>query len=113
MAQRIFSSIVNHFVLQFEDAMVDICLKLLDMSHKHTEDPAEDVSSRCDPVYVGRVVTAMVGHVSAAWSRLRTLLGIRGGSNWECLSHVSLQRLQMLFDSYQSNEQNLNYKYLS
>lgn len=71
--------------------MVDICLKLLDMSHKHTEDPAEDVSSRCDPVYVGRVVSAMVGHVYADWSRLRTLLlGIRGGSNWERLSHIKV-----------------------
>lgn len=44
--------------------MVDICLKLLDMSHKHLEDPAEDVSARRDPSYVGRVVSAMVGHES-------------------------------------------------
>lgn len=82
------------FHSQFEDAMVDICLKLLDMSHKHTEDPAEDSSARCDPVYVGRVVSAMVGHVYADWSSLRTLLlGIRGRLNWECLSHMELQRL--------------------
>lgn len=51
--------------------MVDICLKLLDMSHKHVEDPAGDVSARCDPAYVGRVVSAMVGHESPtgpAWT---------------------------------------------
>ncbi|XP_029358611.1 protein-glutamine gamma-glutamyltransferase E isoform X1 [Echeneis naucrates] len=45
---------------QFEDDMVEICLKILNMSHKHMEDPAEDVSARCDPVYVGRVVSAMI-----------------------------------------------------
>lgn len=41
--------------------MIDICLKLLDMSHKHKEDPVGDVSSRGDPIYVSRVVSAMVG----------------------------------------------------
>lgn len=55
--------------------MVDICLKLLDMSHKHLEDPAEDVSARRDPSYVGRVVSAMVGHESHAD---RSRLGSRG-----------------------------------
>uniref|UniRef100_A0A674MLG2 Protein-glutamine gamma-glutamyltransferase 2 n=1 Tax=Takifugu rubripes TaxID=31033 RepID=A0A674MLG2_TAKRU len=59
---------------QFEDNMVDICLKLLDMSHKHLEDPAEDVSARCDPAYVGRVVSAMInsqddnGVLKGQWS---------------------------------------------
>lgn len=46
--------------------MVDICLRLLNMSHKHLEDRDEDVSSRCDPVYVGRVVSAMVGVAAEA-----------------------------------------------
>lgn len=49
-------------------------MKLLDRSHKHLEDPAEDVSARCDPAYVARVVSAMVGD----WSRLGSVL------NWEC-----------------------------
>ena len=48
-------------LLQFEDKMVDICLKLLDMNHKHKQDPAKDVSARGNPVYVGRLVSAMVG----------------------------------------------------
>lgn len=46
---------------QFEEEMVDICLKILDVSPKYTEDPAEDVSARCNPIYVSRVVSAMVG----------------------------------------------------
>ncbi|XP_007577616.1 protein-glutamine gamma-glutamyltransferase E [Poecilia formosa] len=44
---------------QFEEDMVQICLKLLDLSRKHKRDPADDVSARCNPIYVGRVVTNM------------------------------------------------------
>lgn len=63
--------------------MVDICLKLLDMSHKHKQDPAEDVSSRCDPVYVGRVVSAMVGRkIPADWSRLDSGDALSWDSFW-------------------------------
>lgn len=47
--------------VQFEDSMVEICMKLLDLSHKHKEDPVADVAARCDPIYVSRVVSAMVG----------------------------------------------------
>uniref|UniRef100_A0A4W6EXP6 Protein-glutamine gamma-glutamyltransferase 2 n=1 Tax=Lates calcarifer TaxID=8187 RepID=A0A4W6EXP6_LATCA len=45
---------------QFEDGMVKICLAILDFNCKHFDDPAEDVSARCDPIYVGRVVSAVV-----------------------------------------------------
>ncbi|XP_070785728.1 protein-glutamine gamma-glutamyltransferase 2-like [Enoplosus armatus] len=45
---------------QFEEEMVDICLKLLDVNPKHTRDPADDVSARCNPIYVSRVVSAMI-----------------------------------------------------
>uniref|UniRef100_A0A3P9P022 Protein-glutamine gamma-glutamyltransferase 2 n=1 Tax=Poecilia reticulata TaxID=8081 RepID=A0A3P9P022_POERE len=45
---------------QFEEDMVQICLKLLDLSRKHKRNPADDVSARCNPIYVGRVVTNMV-----------------------------------------------------
>uniref|UniRef100_A0A3B5PRR5 Protein-glutamine gamma-glutamyltransferase E-like n=2 Tax=Xiphophorus maculatus TaxID=8083 RepID=A0A3B5PRR5_XIPMA len=40
--------------------MVKICLKLLDLSRKHKRDPADDVSARCNPIYVSRVITNMV-----------------------------------------------------
>lgn len=60
--------------------MVDICVKLLDMSHKHVENPVEDVSSRCDPVYVGRVVSAMVGQCprwTGSWMSRKLLVDVR------------------------------------
>ncbi|KAM3622381.1 uncharacterized protein V6R79_024014 [Siganus canaliculatus] len=45
---------------QFEDDMVEICLKILDLNRKHLLDPADDVSARCNPIYVGRVISAMI-----------------------------------------------------
>ncbi|TNN42717.1 Protein-glutamine gamma-glutamyltransferase 2 [Liparis tanakae] len=45
---------------QFEDKMVEISLKILDLNTKHLLDPADDVSARCNPIYVGRVVSAMI-----------------------------------------------------
>ncbi|XP_029948607.1 protein-glutamine gamma-glutamyltransferase E [Salarias fasciatus] len=45
---------------QFEDDMVDICMKILDSNLHHKEDPARDVASRGDPGYVGRVISAMI-----------------------------------------------------
>lgn len=47
--------------VQFEDDMVDICLNILDKSLNYGKDPAGDLASRSDPVYVGRVISAMVG----------------------------------------------------
>ncbi|XP_061641798.1 LOW QUALITY PROTEIN: protein-glutamine gamma-glutamyltransferase E [Phyllopteryx taeniolatus] len=58
----------------FEDDMVDICLLILDKSLKYREDPSSDLASRSDPVYVGRVVSAMInsqddgGVVMGNWS---------------------------------------------
>ncbi|XP_075952497.1 protein-glutamine gamma-glutamyltransferase 2-like [Anarhichas minor] len=45
---------------QFEDKMVDICLKILDLNKKHFIDPGDDISARCNPIYVGRVISAMI-----------------------------------------------------
>ncbi|KAL2078418.1 hypothetical protein ACEWY4_026103 [Coilia grayii] len=59
---------------QFEEDMVDICLKLLDMNPKCLRDAAEDFSARCNPIYVGRVVSAMInanddhGVLEGCWS---------------------------------------------
>lgn len=46
--------------LQFEEEMVDICFELLDANRKHLKDPAGDVAARCNPIYVSRVISAMV-----------------------------------------------------
>ncbi|KAI4827598.1 hypothetical protein KUCAC02_030983, partial [Chaenocephalus aceratus] len=45
---------------QFEDNMVEISLLILDLNLKHKKDPADDVSARCNPIYVSRVVSAMI-----------------------------------------------------
>ncbi|KAG9277846.1 protein-glutamine gamma-glutamyltransferase 2-like [Astyanax mexicanus] len=45
---------------QFEDDVIDICLKLLDKNPKCVRNAAEDFSARCSPIYVGRVVSAMI-----------------------------------------------------
>ncbi|XP_013883927.1 protein-glutamine gamma-glutamyltransferase 2 [Austrofundulus limnaeus] len=59
---------------QFEDYVVDICFQLLDNSNKALSDPKEDLERRSDPVYVSRMVSAMVnsnddiGVLYGSWS---------------------------------------------
>ncbi|XP_035244646.1 protein-glutamine gamma-glutamyltransferase 2-like [Anguilla anguilla] len=45
---------------QFESDILDICLKMLDLNPKCIKDAAEDFSARCNPIYVSRVVSAMI-----------------------------------------------------
>ncbi|XP_058143051.1 protein-glutamine gamma-glutamyltransferase 2 [Dasypus novemcinctus] len=45
---------------QFEDEILDICLMLLDVNPKFLKDASRDCSRRSSPVYVSRVVSAMV-----------------------------------------------------
>ncbi|XP_069351823.1 protein-glutamine gamma-glutamyltransferase 2 [Eulemur rufifrons] len=45
---------------QFEDGILDICLALLDVNPKFLRNAGQDCSSRSSPVYVARVVSAMV-----------------------------------------------------
>ncbi|MBZ3871918.1 Protein-glutamine gamma-glutamyltransferase 6 [Sciurus carolinensis] len=45
---------------QFEEDILDICLSILDRSPSHQDDPATDVSHRHDPIYVTRIISAMV-----------------------------------------------------
>lgn len=45
---------------QFEEDILNICLSILDRSPRHQDDPATDVSHRHDPVYVTRIISAMV-----------------------------------------------------
>ncbi|XP_071429142.1 protein-glutamine gamma-glutamyltransferase 2 [Pithys albifrons albifrons] len=45
---------------QFEDDILSICLNMLDINPKHLRDQNRDCSRRNDPVYIGRVVSAMV-----------------------------------------------------
>lgn len=49
-----------HLSLQFEDNIINICLELLDKSLNFQMDPATDCALRGSPVYISRVVCAMV-----------------------------------------------------
>ncbi|XP_061297735.1 protein-glutamine gamma-glutamyltransferase 6-like [Pezoporus flaviventris] len=59
---------------QFEEDILDISLAILDRSLNHCQDPAVDVSNRNNPIYVSRVVSAMVnsndekGVVEGKWN---------------------------------------------
>ncbi|KAM5219566.1 protein-glutamine gamma-glutamyltransferase 6 [Hipposideros larvatus] len=45
---------------QFEEDILNICLSILDRNPSHQDDPAIDVSCRHDPIYVTRIISAMV-----------------------------------------------------
>ncbi|XP_056155329.1 protein-glutamine gamma-glutamyltransferase 2a, partial [Lampris incognitus] len=45
---------------QFEPGMLDICLKILDDNPKFVSDANQDCMNRSDPVYVTRVLSAMI-----------------------------------------------------
>ncbi|XP_036007580.1 protein-glutamine gamma-glutamyltransferase E [Fundulus heteroclitus] len=45
---------------QFEQDMVKICMKVLDRNIKHWFNPSEDASARCNPIYVSRVISAVI-----------------------------------------------------
>ncbi|XP_039971609.1 protein-glutamine gamma-glutamyltransferase 2 [Xiphias gladius] len=45
---------------QFESEILDICLRILDMNPKCLKDPGKDCSGRRNPIYVSRVLSAMV-----------------------------------------------------
>ncbi|XP_063105629.1 protein-glutamine gamma-glutamyltransferase 5 isoform X2 [Cavia porcellus] len=59
---------------QFEDNIIDICLELLDKSLNFQIDPATDCALRGNPVYISRVVCAMInsnddnGVLNGNWS---------------------------------------------
>ncbi|KAJ3603065.1 hypothetical protein NHX12_030809, partial [Muraenolepis orangiensis] len=45
---------------QFEFGILDVCLKLLDTNPKYLRNPGKDCSGRRNPIYVSRVLSAMV-----------------------------------------------------
>lgn len=45
---------------QFEHGIVDICLKLLNNSKDYVDNPKEDFSKRNDPIYISRIISAVV-----------------------------------------------------
>ncbi|KAM4031352.1 protein-glutamine gamma-glutamyltransferase 5-like [Anomaloglossus baeobatrachus] len=67
---------------QFEDGVGEICLRILDMSPNYLKNPTLDCSKRGDPVYVSRVISAMInsnddrGVVESSWDEF-----FRNGAN--------------------------------
>ncbi|XP_058635095.1 protein-glutamine gamma-glutamyltransferase 5-like isoform X2 [Onychostoma macrolepis] len=59
---------------QYEKGILDICMKLLQLSPQYQADMRKDLQNRSDPVYIGRVISAMVnsnddkGVLSGNWS---------------------------------------------
>uniref|UniRef100_A0A8C7ZGB4 Protein-glutamine gamma-glutamyltransferase 2 n=1 Tax=Oryzias sinensis TaxID=183150 RepID=A0A8C7ZGB4_9TELE len=45
---------------QFESGILDICLRILDSNPKYLRNPGKDCSGRRNPIYVSRVLSAMV-----------------------------------------------------
>lgn len=45
---------------QYEDGILETCLQMLNRSLNYKEDKTLDASKRCDPAYVGRVLSAMI-----------------------------------------------------
>lgn len=45
---------------QFEDGILETCLQMLNRSLNYKEDKSLDCLRRCDPAYVGRVLSAMI-----------------------------------------------------
>ncbi|XP_067089457.1 protein-glutamine gamma-glutamyltransferase 2 [Osmerus mordax] len=45
---------------QFESGILDACLRILDMNPKYVRNPGKDSSGRRNPIYVSRVLSAMV-----------------------------------------------------
>ncbi len=45
---------------QYEKGILDICMKLLQLSPQHQADMGKDLQNRSNPVYISRVISAMV-----------------------------------------------------
>ncbi|XP_040186531.1 protein-glutamine gamma-glutamyltransferase 5-like isoform X2 [Rana temporaria] len=63
---------------QFEDGVGEICLRILDMNPNFLKDPTSDCSRRGDPVYISRIISAMInanddrGVLESSWSEVFT-----------------------------------------
>lgn len=56
----IFSFLSLEITWKFEEDIIDICFEILNKSLYFLENPSKDYSQRNDPVYICRVVSAMV-----------------------------------------------------
>ncbi|XP_075880480.1 protein-glutamine gamma-glutamyltransferase E-like [Nelusetta ayraudi] len=86
---------------QFEDHMLTICMKILDLNHKHNDDPAADVAARSDATYVSRVISAMInseddyGVLQGRWGG--PYIGGKSPSHWSGSHDILLKWLRQDF----------------
>lgn len=52
--------LISLLLSQFEDYVMDICFEVLDNSNDALNNSEMDMERRFDPVYVSRIITAMV-----------------------------------------------------
>lgn len=57
---HLICSYVSYVAVQFESGILDVCLRILDMNPKYLKNPGKDCSGRRNPIYVSRVLSAMV-----------------------------------------------------
>ncbi|XP_073707594.1 protein-glutamine gamma-glutamyltransferase 2 isoform X2 [Garra rufa] len=87
---------------QFEEDILNICLKMLDLNPKCLKDAPEDHSARCNPIYVSRVVSAMInadddkGVLMGKWDG--SFIGGTLPSNWN--SSVDILRRWFKYDCH-------------
>lgn len=63
--------------LQFDPDILDICMMILDSNPKFVSDADQDCSARSNPIYVTRVLSAMVGR-PVLWKELDICAGCAG-----------------------------------
>lgn len=51
---------ISFLIFQFEDNIMDICFEVLDNSREALKNSEMDMERRSDPVYISRMITAMV-----------------------------------------------------
>lgn len=67
------STHISFFLSKFESGILDVCLRILDMNPKFLRNPGKDCSGRRNPIYVSRVLSAMVSHAHS-WSSVGLLI---------------------------------------
>lgn len=59
-ANEVQLNICEHVCIQYEPGVLEACLQLLQVSPQHLSDSRKDYILRADPVYLSRVICAMV-----------------------------------------------------
>lgn len=78
----------SRLVAQYEPGVLEACMNLLQVSPQHQKNSRRDYLKRNNPVYVGRVVSAMVGRVFTPKYTKRESAFCPTGLRCHCLLHA-------------------------